>query len=495
MYRTTAEAVSGTRVYADGKWLRCIGNKRVSVGDCIWTDGRCVYGHEQESQQPQVITAQEEEEGIPIIIRGDEHNRPTPRWTLYTFKKNKLKRVAVIIKENGKYNLYNDVAGELKLVNEIAENDKWTSYSLMINDFRKTVSLYDEGTHYKAKFYNPTGSSDYAENNFCTDTELIASNIDKAGNRFDMVIRYEAKFEPYDSFYITERKAIYTKAVEILENGNVVNSVDITKIVDEVIADCPDAEQCYDPEEFNGYNTFFFHDIGGTFIENAQTWCFWLEIDCSKETFFLADAPVDSEITGWRSINNFYSNTLNRLYLITANKTSIVSESSSRWVDYDDGTGTGNRIHEPTYLTKPTHTATFPIQDGYYCKAYDWFEVSTEKFANLKRYAYVTFFAPNDKELFTGIFLLPIPFPFYRIGSKYLLAVDSNAELASMYGGKDPQQVFEHGIFLGAGNNWQKLSSDTEVNWHVLNQRFRPMKKIRGWQNRLQAIEIEQEEI
>ena len=68
MYRATAEIVSGTRVYADGKWLQCIGNKCVSVGDRIWTDGRCVYGHLQESEQPKVITVAPDDEGIPILI-------------------------------------------------------------------------------------------------------------------------------------------------------------------------------------------------------------------------------------------------------------------------------------------------------------------------------------------------------------------------------------------------------------------------------------------
>ena len=53
MYRVRAEKVSGNRVFAKGVWLTCIGNKPVSVGDLIYTDGRCVYGFYQESQQPQ----------------------------------------------------------------------------------------------------------------------------------------------------------------------------------------------------------------------------------------------------------------------------------------------------------------------------------------------------------------------------------------------------------------------------------------------------------
>lgn len=56
MYKATAEAVSGIRVKADGKWLTCIGNKPVRVGDRVWTDGRCVYGNHNVSQQSFVFT-------------------------------------------------------------------------------------------------------------------------------------------------------------------------------------------------------------------------------------------------------------------------------------------------------------------------------------------------------------------------------------------------------------------------------------------------------
>ena len=38
-------AVNGRKVQADGKWLTAIGNRAVAVGDLVWTDGKCVYGH------------------------------------------------------------------------------------------------------------------------------------------------------------------------------------------------------------------------------------------------------------------------------------------------------------------------------------------------------------------------------------------------------------------------------------------------------------------
>lgn len=67
MYKARVEAVSGTKVRAGGKWLTCIGNKNVRVGDSIWTDGRCVYGNEYTPQQPIVITGGKEDLAIPIF--------------------------------------------------------------------------------------------------------------------------------------------------------------------------------------------------------------------------------------------------------------------------------------------------------------------------------------------------------------------------------------------------------------------------------------------
>ncbi len=70
MYRARIDAVNGLRVLADGKWLICIGNAPVKVGDRVWTDGRCIYGNHRVSEQPIVITPQQEDVMvIPILFR------------------------------------------------------------------------------------------------------------------------------------------------------------------------------------------------------------------------------------------------------------------------------------------------------------------------------------------------------------------------------------------------------------------------------------------
>lgn len=86
MYRARVEAVSGVRVRAGGKWLTCIGNKNVRVGDLIWTDGRCVYGHEQTPQQPHVITS-DEDLAIPILLNDGKND------IFFTFRKGQLQEL------------------------------------------------------------------------------------------------------------------------------------------------------------------------------------------------------------------------------------------------------------------------------------------------------------------------------------------------------------------------------------------------------------------
>ena len=109
----------------------------------------------------------QEDEGIPIILENE----------LYTFEKNRLKRVAKICFEDGKVNFYKDVAGELKFVDTMPDTDKWSDFSLMINDNKQTAFLYDEGTHFKSCFYGRTPING-AERDFYTDTKLIeAYNI------------------------------------------------------------------------------------------------------------------------------------------------------------------------------------------------------------------------------------------------------------------------------------------------------------------------------
>ena len=67
MRQVRVAAVNGRKVQADGKWLTAIGNRTVSVGDLVWTDGKCVYGHHSTSGGIPVIMSCKADE-IPLLL-------------------------------------------------------------------------------------------------------------------------------------------------------------------------------------------------------------------------------------------------------------------------------------------------------------------------------------------------------------------------------------------------------------------------------------------
>lgn len=69
MHRARVTAVTGLKAQADGKWLNIIGNKMVVVGDFVWTDGRCIYGHGSAGGEVAPII-NNNEPFIPVLI-GD----------------------------------------------------------------------------------------------------------------------------------------------------------------------------------------------------------------------------------------------------------------------------------------------------------------------------------------------------------------------------------------------------------------------------------------
>ncbi len=81
--------MSGNKVLADGMWLTCVGNRTVREGEWIWTDGRCVYGHESEGGNSYIPT--NVLSGIPILRREWKDNNALTRYVYYA--KGKLRNL------------------------------------------------------------------------------------------------------------------------------------------------------------------------------------------------------------------------------------------------------------------------------------------------------------------------------------------------------------------------------------------------------------------
>ena len=83
--------VNGRKVQADGKWLTAIGNNAVSVGNLVWTDGKCVYGHHSDAGGAPTIIGSKAEE-IPLLIgkysvsEGNQYGAYNPRKGVNVFR-------------------------------------------------------------------------------------------------------------------------------------------------------------------------------------------------------------------------------------------------------------------------------------------------------------------------------------------------------------------------------------------------------------------------
>ena len=221
MYRARVQAVSGTKVFADGKCLQCIGNKTFHVGELIYTDGRCAYGNWQIPQQPLVITPPNVEE-VPIL--------------------------------SGK-NLYSFANGKLKLVVELEK-----AYQLMINDTKGNVYVYDEKT-----------GSKIIDN---TKERLENANIDKAGNMY-----YLTRLGEFDGIYD------YAGDIRLLKNKKEFNSfslISATELQLNTVTQPPHVRSQWeaDYEEYDYIITGAY--LYSNLIENENNWHFIYELSTAK---------------------------------------------------------------------------------------------------------------------------------------------------------------------------------------------------------------------
>lgn len=388
MYRVRADIVSGTKVFAGGKWLRCIGNKNVSVGEYVWTDGRCIYGNYQESQQPIVITAFENE-GIPIYMLDWDFDKHQYVGNLYTYKKS------------------------LKKISEVPRGKSIISDDFFINDYKNGV-------------WKPFSSS----GRFGFSYDSYGVNIDKNNNVYEIGINETP-----------------TPHVDIKKNGKVIT-------------------------------TFACSDItSAPFIENENVWAF--------------------------IAHNHHSEN--------------ISESVTR-------------VYTDSKLV--TSEGTFDFAEGIKCPLQDKFyyvinNVLTCPGTGAPLYMYISIFTPNNKlviketfhtgsyiaicQVGNGEFLLGIKIIFPRIysfsnGVLYKNLAPSPRVIGSIdyeywndgsgavllivpSGDKNPQELVNYfdntpyineGLYICTKNKLEKIAEG-----NCVNQRLRPMTKIKDWHKRI----------
>lgn len=464
MYRARVQAVSGSKVFADGKWLRCIGNKPVSVGERVWTDGRVVYGHYTIPQTPLIITPQQEDIVIPIVTTKN----------FYVFSKGKLKTVTPPE--------FTPLPDKLFVSNKKAQ-------CYFINDylFRISQAVYTETDNWGKHFES---------NNYWISKGTLAANVDKEGNLFTIIL---------DTGNLLIKKNDKTVKEFNLQNlgREVFNSVEQPSHPD--FLEVPDTDEFHQPTgEVDHYGEIGV-DIYHIFIENENNFA----------VFVCFYAEKDSTVGQNYSYSNV--NAVNRHYYISNNGIEQDADSPFSYVadtsigpSYipPDGSVTG---FDAVFLiyTEFNPDKKNPLQDGYYFKRkLIARQLTAETFTTHEER---TVYSPDDTKIFTGLFPMNSKIIFTKVKSDYLMGVINDYDsYFHLYLHRQPNNLqtimglpfFRDGIFLFSSGNWKLLTEDYSTkaihsykdlfpDEICLNQNLQPMKYKKNWQNRIKTISFE----
>ena len=436
MYRARVQAISGTKIFADGKWLKCIGNKTFHVGELIWTDGRCVYGNHVIPQQPLVITAQEQE-GIPLIFRETQKKYED----YFTF----LKRPKQISPPETL-----STAGKIKF---------------MINDDKRNVMVV------KDEYRNDYDDSERYET-------IIAANLYR-GDLYTLVYSFvEEDSRPIPIRISGGERG--TDCIKIEKNGKAILTITtFNNIVDKTFAACPDVPNFYTPS----YGNYFFYYClcypVWSFIESDTNWAFVILCEITKAVDISYDYPETISILPDTPIKETH-NLVQYHYFSSNDSYGLALEF---YWNHGLNTDTlSNFIIEKRTATPGTSIA-FPLQDNYYFKFDGVHEITEEDHMKAKQLMQRTIFSPSGGEIFTGIFDLWAYMTFCRFNHKNLLGVRHQAFKSFYTNSVGHIPILGDGLYLLKEDSAEKI-----INGTCLNQRLRPMKKYKNWQTRIQEI-------
>ena len=480
MYRVRAEAVSGKNVFANGKWLTCIGNKPVHVGDFIWTDGRCVYGNFKEAQQPLIITAPVEDEGIPIALESSPY--------LYTYK-HKLKGIEEGIDITNAFRVPSgiDQGG-------IVSND---TFHNMINDYK--------GRAYKVPWRT------YASEMNTRTHKIIASNITKSSDFYTIHVKVHENFQVAQIFKNEKLISTFdTQSYANREKNYVIST--IRSLVSQT-----GGELNFDDLSTNPT----YGHIKWGFIEDENNWALMFCTECSMTEGVSKYLGEGRRVLSPLSVHphpiyqtGYVAARSETLYLITKNESESTIELSHIKASYgrlapDEWMSPTGDDHwhdpwithiEPEINLGDSHSigsvpnATIPLQDGYWYKIIDSPTPNIPFYFNFPLAPVINISLFNPQE--TQIIEMKIYFSDYitiiKIGTgRYLLGVYSSFELFSSEEGWIDyyRDCIEPGLYICENKTLTKLKSG-----NCLNHRLRRMKKIKKWHKRLREISLEQDD-
>lgn len=469
MYRATAEAVSGTKVFAGGKWLTCIGNRSVKVGDRIWTDGRCVYGNDLEAETPIVITPNAKA-GIPIQIGN----------YLFTFYKGNLE------KAEGTYSgrILNDTIGNVYgLTNDIAAANCYDNGDIFILD--------TSDANYEAREYDlPNG---YEKTN-------RKVSIIKNGTVLQNI--------PLDDFISDIFETNYTKAESLPKGPGLEDGLQ------------PGSHRPLYLEEprcwvWDYLSTFYNYHIWGkvlySFIEDDKNWAFiyGVYVDVNKNGILSTYSEDDGSFDPLYDLSYGQSYGLNIYYIDSTGIQTIIYSRHwlMKWYSYD---GTSDEkyfaILENQTGFSELQKIKYPLQDGYYFKANiilpDYIQglvITAQPLFAIGEIPSATLdiYSPDNKLLFSTQNLFGENFVItetaedtYLVGIKPYANSDWNPQNGGLYICKNGNLTNLIEELKESEDEELKNLAEKIKNSYCNNYRLRKMKNIKNWWEDIQTLEI-----
>lgn len=427
MYRARVEAVDGLKVRAGGKWLTCIGNRTVKAGDMVWTDGRCVYGHDREAQTPLVIANPKEDLAIPIRVGN----------SLYTFRKGNLELVGEM--SSSRF-LLNDTKRELYSLNAYAAN------------IDKAGTLY-------------TIRSDYyrlGDENFTNVPDLYA--YIKEDNRIVSRIPLSSLLQPSIDVTISEATGIELPEEDIIfDNGD---------------------EQSY----YHSSMDYLIHGgVSHAFIENHNSWamiyCASAQIEKHAHTMAKSSGSTEFSWMGSTSLGASYQ--FDYYYIDSSGNRTLIYRQHYFLIS-DNQFHKGEYVKAETSGTEEMKKIKYPIQDGYYFQMSHIPVPQNEELildlvlsVPLVKY---DIYSPNEEFLFSRTMPLCANFTICKLGSgKHLVGIKSSPYEIT-YSDK------KGGLYIHSDGVLTPIVEESD-NSSCFNYRLRPMKKYKRWWERVQAVD------
>lgn len=493
MYRARVDAVNGCKVRAGGKWLTCIGNRAVKVGDRIWTDGRCVYGNDREGTAPIVIANPTKDDlAIPIALNKD----------LYTYHKSlgevrsTLDTSAVSLTNDRKGHTY--LANDSKILASNSDNQGNVYYmrkngnkiDIIKNDeIMKTVDIPQEAreeTEHLLSDQRATYTGLPDRMTIIKERDVIASG--SAPMKYD---------DGVEAFELEWWHRYFTSATITYRDYTPITIVSEWNLTSSNECDWAFIENEFNwaaviTEKASGHGLFPY-TIAVALIWNSPFDAGTLQqdviaYDCTHyrtKTYFISDSNCHSLFNSFRGmVHRFEGGGIRGSWAQYIGAWTGLASQTTQY--YETSVVVAPSVYNPDNFVN----TKFPMQDGFFFVV-NSVSPEIQTYPNVMQNMTfppsamnITIYAKNEEPIFTGDFLAVSYISVCKIGyRKFLLAVTNPLGRSKAYN-EGTVEVIRQGLYLIKDGILTQIKDGK-----IINQCLRPMKNYKNWWERIRTIE------